>query len=199
MNIIKDVDLINDVDKYDVILLGTSTYYALNNGFQKKVATNYPYVAKMNETIRYGDNRQLGKVLEAKENGQPTFCLLYMAKGYGFRPDLQKEFICYDSLEKCLRIVNTLYKGKNIASPIIGSTPFDGNGDKDKIIQMFSDLLSDCNVTLYDYVQKSDRDEQRDEYLAHKAMGREAFYEYIRERKLKNKIKIKNEKNNQIE
>ena len=48
VTIIKDIPLINDVFKYDVILVGTSINNALGNGFQRQVKINFPVVDEIN-------------------------------------------------------------------------------------------------------------------------------------------------------
>ena len=46
-------------------------------------------------------------------------------------------------------------KDKKIACPLLGCTPFDGNGNKDKVIDIISNTLIDVDITIYDYVQKT--------------------------------------------
>ncbi len=60
IKIIKNVDLINDIDKYDVILVGTNTYHTMGNGFQKKIRFKCPESYKLNLTTKYGDKKKLG-------------------------------------------------------------------------------------------------------------------------------------------
>ena len=42
MNIIKDSDLIWETDNFDVILVGTTIYCSLPDGFQRKMRRKYP-------------------------------------------------------------------------------------------------------------------------------------------------------------
>ena len=44
MNIIKDKDPISLTDDYDVILVGTSIYCMMPNGFQSKIRFKYPEI-----------------------------------------------------------------------------------------------------------------------------------------------------------
>ena len=53
--VIKYRDLIDDVELYDVILIGTNTYCTMNNGFQGKVRKKYNYVYDLNLSTKYGD------------------------------------------------------------------------------------------------------------------------------------------------
>ena len=46
MKIITNEDLIWKTDNYDVILVGTSIYCMLTNGFQSKMRMKYPYIDK---------------------------------------------------------------------------------------------------------------------------------------------------------
>jgi hypothetical protein len=147
---------------------------------------NYPYAYEKNLETKYGDIEKLGTVLECKSEGEPTFCLCFITVGYNFRPDLQKDYLSYEALEKCLKLVNILYKGKKIACPLLGASRFDGNGDKEKIYEIFNKCLTNVDVTIYDYFQKSRAEEMkevRDNELAVKKVDRKAYYEMVAKRK----------------
>lgn len=156
INIVKDIDPINKTDDYDVILVGTNTYGKLANGWQLDMKIKYPQIHKANLSTKYGDTSKVGKYLTIGES--PTICLLYINKGYNFRPDLDPVFLEYDALEECLYRINIEFKGKRVLAPILGSSKFDGNGDKKKIIEIFERLCTNLDVTLYDYEQISARE-----------------------------------------
>ena len=187
INIIKDIDLFDHVSEYDVNLVGTNIYGTMANGFQYKVMLDYPYVFNKNLETRYGDETKLGTLLECADDGSPTFCLCYIVKG-NFRPYQFKDYLDYDALEKCLRLVNIKYKGKNIACPLLGCSRFDGNGDIEKVMDIFNACLKDVNVTIYDYHQKS-RDEEVLETFRHEMKVREndrdEYYKLVSIRKKK--------------
>ena len=186
INVIKDVDIYDHFSEYDVILIGTNLYCTMSQGIQLKVMLNYHYAFERNLETKYGDIDKLGTVLECKSEGEPTFCLCFITKGYNFRPDKEKDYLSYEALEKCLNLVNILYKGKNIACPLLGSSRFDGNGDKEKIYEIFNRTLKDVNVTIFDYFQKSRAEETkevRERELAVKKVDREAYYKMVAERK----------------
>ena len=188
INIIKDVDLFEHFDEYDVILIGTNNYCTMSHGIQLKVMLNYHYVYEKNMETKYADPEKLGTILECKSDGEPTFCLCFISNGYGFRPDLNKEYVSYESIEKCLKLVNILYKGKKIATTLLGSSRFDGNGDRDRILEIFNNSITDVELTIYDYRQKS-RDEEmkevRQKELEVKKVDREKYYKMVSERKKK--------------
>ena len=186
INIIKDVDIYDHFSEYDAILIGTNLYCTMSQGVQLKVMLNYPYAYNKNLETKYGDKDKLGTVLECKSEGEPTFCLCFITKGYNFRPDLESDYLSYEALEKCLNLVNILYKGKNIACPLLGSSRFDGNGNKEKIYEIFNNTLKDVNVTIFDYFQKSRAEETkevRERELAVKKVDRKAYYEMVAKRK----------------
>jgi hypothetical protein len=146
---------------------------------------NYPYVYNKNLETKYGDMNKLGTVLECTSEGEPTFCLCFIVKG-NFRPDLEKDYLSYESLENCLKLVNILYKGKRIACPLLGASRFDGNGDRERIMEIFNRCTNDIELTIFDYFQPS-RDEEltkmmRDEYEV-KKHDKEAFYKLVAKRK----------------
>lgn len=187
VNIIKDVDLFEHVDEYEAVLIGTGTYCTMSQGIQLKVMLNYPYVYDKNLETKYGSIDKLGTILECEHEKDPKFCLCFIYEG-NFRPDIRKDYLSYESLEKCLSLVNILYKGRKIATTLLGASRFDGNGDRDKIMEIFERTLTDVNVTIYDYFQKSRAEEMkevRDNELAVKKVDREAYYQMVAERKRK--------------
>lgn len=186
INVIKDVDLFEHVSDYDAVLIGTNTYCTMSQGIQLKIMLNYHYVYEKNLETKYADPEKLGTILECKSDGEPTFCLCFITNSYNFRPDLQKDFLSYESLEKCLRLVNLLYRGKKIATTLLGASRFDGNGDKDKIMEIFNNTIKDVDLTIYDYHQKSRAEEMkevREKELEVKKRDRTEYYKMVAERK----------------
>jgi hypothetical protein len=76
IEVVKDKDLIWDTDKYDVILVGTSIYNMLTQGFQSKMSVKYPYIVDTNNTTNYADTRKYGKRLTIQ--GEPIISLMYI-------------------------------------------------------------------------------------------------------------------------
>ena len=193
INIIKDIDLFDHVNDYDVTLVGTNINCLLTQGLQRKIMLNYPYVQEMNMKTKYGDISKLGTLLECKSDVEPNFTLLFICKG-NYRPDLNKEYLSYDSLEKCLSIVDKLYKGKNVATPMLGTSRFDGNGDKDKVLEIFQRTIKNVNLTIYDYFQKSREEELKEirkKEIEVKNTDYQKYREMVRERKEKADIRRK--------
>lgn len=186
INIIQDIDIYEHLNEYDVILVGTNVYCTMSQGLQLQLMLNYPYVYNKNLETKYGDIEKMGTLLECKKENYPTICLCFITKGYNFRPDLESDYLSYDSLAQCLCKVNIIYKGKNVACPLLGSSRFDGNGDKDKIYEIFKNILTDVNVTIYDYHQKR-RDEMmkevRERELEIKKQDHKKYYEAVAKRK----------------
>ena len=194
IKIIKDIDLFDNVKDYDIVLVGTNIYCNLSQGFQRKVMLNYPYVQEMNMSTKYADKKKLGTILECKNEGNPTFLLLYITEG-NFRPDLKKDTLSYESLEKCIKLINILYKGMNIACPFLGSSRFDGNGDKDKILKIIENNSKNVNITIFDYEQKSRAEElkeTREKELKLKEENADAYYEAVKKRKEEAEKRYKN-------
>lgn len=186
VNIIKDVDLFEHIKEYDVILVGTNVYCNMGQGFQRKVMVNYPYAFDDNMSTKYGDQSKLGTIIESKRENQPTFVLLFITIGYNFRPDIQNDFLDYNALEKTLKLVNVLYKGKKVATTLLGTSRFDGNGNKEKVIEIFNKSCSDIDITIYDYFQKTVNEEKieiRKRELEVKAVDRKKYYQMVNERK----------------
>lgn len=192
----KGKDLYDDISKYDVILIGTDIYCNMSQGFQRKVMLNYPYVLDVNMSTRYADKSKMGSIEECKKNGNPIFVLLFISEG-NHRPDLKKETLSYESLEKCIGLCNILYKGKNVACTFLGTSKFDGNGDKDKVFKILSENSSNINLTVYDYIQLSRSEELkkiRTDELKIKEVDADAYYEAVKKRKTEAEERYKKNK-----
>lgn len=161
ITIIKDKELINDIFQYDVILIGTSIMNSLGNGFQYQIKINFPFVEKINKETNYGDKRKLGTVKVVNSN--PIFCLLYINSGRR-RPDINPEYLDYDALENCIKLINENFQGKKIASTIIGLDKFEGDGDRHKILDIIQNNSTNIDLYLYDYQQISLDDERNERW-----------------------------------
>ena len=190
VDIITEVDLFDHVSKYDAVLVGTNINYSMRHGFQRKIALNYPYVYDSNLSTKYGDLNKMGTIIECKKNNNPIFIICYINKNFNTRPDIIKDYLDYDALEKCIKLINVIYKGKNLATTMIGCSKFDGNGDKNKVIDIIKRNSNSINITLYDYVQKS-KDEMYKEILEKEHLIKEKdinlYYKVVAERKEKEK------------
>lgn len=164
LKIIKDKDPIWETDNFDVILIGTSIYNQLNGGFQSKIKYKYPIVDEKNRETKYADFSKLGTRITI--NNTPIISLMYIC-GYP-RPNI--DTVDYDSLTKCLLTANAEFRGKKIMATIIGSSQFDGNGDKDKCLKIIKDSTKDLDITLYDYEQKKRIDEIREQKMYLKSL-----------------------------
>ena len=164
LKIIKDKDPIWETDKFDVILIGTSIYNQLNGGFQSKIKYKYPIVDEKNRDTKYADFSKLGTRITI--NDTPIISLMYIC-GYP-RPNI--DTVDYDSLTKCLLTANAEFRGKKVMATILGSSQFDGNGDKDKCLKIIEDSTKDLDITLYDYEQKKRADEIREQKMYLKSL-----------------------------
>ena len=161
---IKDIDLFGEIEKYDVVLIGTNTYNILGNGIQRKIRKKYPIVHKENMKTKYGDKAKLGTTLSVDIGG--TIIILCYITGFpNARPDLATDYLDYEALEKCMAYVNENLKGKNVATTVIGSSRFDGNGDRDRIINILEKNNNNINLTVYDFFQMSRDEENKAQWL----------------------------------
>lgn len=153
INIIENEDAIWHVEDYDVVLLGTSVYNMLTNGFQSKLAVKYPYLYDAVDDTNYADLRKLGTCKHV--DGTPEVCLMFMCK----YPNKTKLFTDYESIESCFKYANIRYSGKKCLTTVVGSTRFDGNGDKKTILDIIERNSDNLILDIYDYEQLHKRDE----------------------------------------
>lgn len=155
INLIHDKYLIEEIFDYDVIIVGTGIHNALGNGFQHDIKINFPIVEEMVKKTPYADVRKLGTVTVV--NTKPIFCVGFIHQG-GYRKDLTPDYLKYDALENVLSLIDDNFEGKRIATTLIGSSKFDGNGDKNKIIELFERLSDKNQYFIYDYEQRDYRE-----------------------------------------
>jgi len=151
VKVVKEIDLIDHIKDYDVILVGTNTYHAMGDGFQRKIRTRYPHTYKLNISTKYGDINKIGSRIST--DGTPIFSLCFITHGYNFRPDLNPDYLNYEALENCIKTANIEFSGLNVATTMIGSSKYDGNGDKDRIMEILNKNSDKINLFVYDYVQ----------------------------------------------
>lgn len=155
VTIVKDKFLIEDIKKYTIVLVPMSANNSMNSGFAYEIGLNFPSIREKVQTTPYGDRRKFGTVSVFKDDGI-TFCICFMHTGGQSK---QMEYVKYDSLADCLDLININFKGKTVASPILGSTKYDGRGDKEKIINIFKEHCTDIDLILYDYEERNFMDE----------------------------------------
>jgi hypothetical protein len=185
-----------DSGKYDYSLVSADCYCHFPNGYGRKVRLYYDYVFKKEMQTKYGDLNKLGTLFAVNGQKSQNFIILYIMKGYNFRPDKEKDYFEYDAFKKCMKKINIEYSGKKIICPLFGINKFDGNGDKEKIKQIIESNCDRINLTVYDYKQKTREEELKEEIEKLRKLKEENYDEYkkrIAERKLKaKKLKEKN-------
>ena len=157
ISIIKNKEAIYDTEKYEVVLVGVSTHNMLMGNFQGKIGVKYPIVEQANNNTAYGDLRKLGKRLTIDNlgEGKPIISLMYICT----YPSIKKDFIDYNALEKCLKTANNEFKGKKVLTTLLGSTRFDGRGEREKCLEIIDKNTKDLDLYIYDYEQISIKDE----------------------------------------
>ena len=158
INIIKDKDPIFYTNEYDVILVGTSIYCMLTNGFQNKIKNKFPIADELNDKTNYGDLRKLGKRLTIEN--KPIISLMYICK----YPNKSRVTVDYNALENAIATANSEFNGKKVLCTIAGSSIYDGNGDKDKIMDIIKNNSDKLDLTIFDYIQKDKNKEIQEVY-----------------------------------
>ena len=180
---IRNEAILNHIFEHDVILVPMSINSSMNKGFRHDIAVNFPQVKAEELTTNYGDRRKYGTIYPI-ECECMVFCMCYMYKTK-YNTSVGNDTVDYEALCSCLELVKKKYGNYNIATPILGESKFDGNGNKAKILSIIEDKLSDCNVTVYDYNQVDNKHECFKEIAAlHKRLRDKEINgeEYIKER-----------------
>jgi hypothetical protein len=187
INFIHDKPLIEDIFDYDVIIIGTSIYNSLGNGVQYDIKINFPKVEEVVKKTPYADHRKLGTVSVIEDT--PIFCVGFINKG-GFRKDITPDYLDYNALKDVLYLVDDNFENKKIATTLIGCSKFDGNGDKNKVLELFSNLPDKNDYFIYDYEQRDYREVNNEKWA--KIIEQVGKIPYEELRKLKDEyIKIR--------
>ncbi len=156
--------LIDCVYSYDVVLVGMGINNAFSRGFLSYISACFPEVKEAeNEESPYGDRRKYGTILPIKHDGI-IFCMCYVHSG-GYRKNGGK-FIDTENLKKCLSTVVKKFKGKKIASPLIGASQFDGGAPAEEIMEIYEAIFSDADIDVYLYDDTTLNDEVYKEFSA---------------------------------
>ena len=155
VTIIPNKPLIEDIFDYDVILIGTGIHNTLGNGFQHDIKINFPFVEDALKKTPYADKRKMGTVTVV--NTTPCYCLCFIHSG-GFNPYLNPVFLDYNALTDVLHLIDNNFENKRIATSFIGCSRFDGNGDKEKVLEIFNGLSGKNEYFIYDYEQRDYRE-----------------------------------------
>jgi hypothetical protein len=154
INLIHNTPLIEDIFNYDVIIIGTGIHNALGNGFQYDMKINFPIIEETVKKTKYADPRKLGSV--SVINMKPIVCIGFIHKG-GYRSDLKSDYLDYDALKEVVELINDHFKGKRIATTLIGCSQYDGNGNIQRVLSLFEGLSDENEYFLYDYEQRDYR------------------------------------------
>ena len=127
MKINSENHLINDIYKYDVVLLWMDINNSMSKGFLKYVDVNFPELKYKEIKSGYGDLRKLGKINTIKTKNT-TFCI-----GYVYR----NNEISIKLLEECSKAIKTAYNTNRIAAIHILN---------DEILEKF---FNDLDITFY--------------------------------------------------
>ena len=180
IHFIHDKPLIEDIFNYDVIIVGTGIHNALGNGFQYDVKINFPSVEYAIKQTAYADPRKLGTVIVVKET--PLFCVGFIHQG-GFRKDLQPVYVDYQAVTNVLRLIDENTSNKKIATTLIGCSEFDGNGDKQIILDILNGLSENNEYYIYDYTQRDYREVNNEKWAEITSLVGKIPYDELRKLK----------------
>lgn len=147
INIVKDKEPIWEVEKYDVVLIGTTIYNNLNNGFQSKMRAKYPFLDAELDKTPYADRRKLGTRITVHQN--PIISILFVSR----YPNKHKVTLDFNALENALSTANAEFRGKKVLTTLIGTTLYDGNAPRDKVLELMERCCRNMDVDVYDYYQ----------------------------------------------
>lgn len=149
LTVIQDKDPIFITGDYEVVLLGTSIYGLLQEGFQRKMKFKYPYIDEANIKQPYGDMRRLGTRLTIQRDNDPCISLLYISA----RSGKHKYVLDKDALAHALQTANKEFAGKKVLTTVMGVNTWDGRGNREEVIEIIKNNTQDLNLFLYDFVE----------------------------------------------
>ena len=150
----------------DAILHQVNCKGVMGSGVAKQVKERYPVVYQRykaccddygKEQLMYGHKKSLllGQIqicykqdylVDDQNIDTQVIVNLFAQEGFG----KGRRLTDYAALRKCLEKVNNVFKGKKVAVPYLMSCRR-GGGDWNIVSKMLEDILTDCDVTVYDY------------------------------------------------
>ena len=147
-------ELLPKIKDYEVVLFGMSINNSFAKGLLEEIALNFPKVKEEeNRQSAYGDKTKYGKIFSVEVDGI-VFCACYMNDGGYNKKKNGLDYVDYKALSSCLSEAKKHYGGKKICAPIIGNSFYDGNGNKEQLLKIFKQAFDNCDIDLYDYVQR---------------------------------------------
>lgn len=158
---IEDKDIFWHIYEYDAILVGTNIFGYMTNGFQRKIRKEFPKLAVENAALPYGDLTRMGTMLTRDFNGLSVSLLYIVPVPFKTqsRFGLMEDVLCYDCLEKCLSDADSLYSGMRVATTLLGTSRFDGCGNRERVLDIFNNTVKQMDLTIYDYKQLTPAEE----------------------------------------
>lgn len=147
---ILDTTLIEHIFDYEVVLVPMGPYNSFYRGFSSWLKSCFPNLKPQECKLSpYGNRNKLGTILPIKD-GNIIFCMCYIHDGGYNKKRTGGVFLNYDALESCLKAVASKYKNKRIATIKMGVERGDGNGDEERITQLYEKYFGNMdNVDLY--------------------------------------------------
>ena len=155
---VKEERLLDNIPDFDVILMPMGINNAMNQGFLFDIADRYPQVRESENNTPYGDKRKYGTV-HCTETDGIIFASCYIHNG-GYKKDANGAFLNMEALKECLQLIKKNFSNKKIASPILGVHKCDGNGVRQEIIDLITEYLNECDITLFDFPQPDTKGER---------------------------------------
>ena len=150
VTLINDRDPIDEVENFDVVMLGTTIYGEMQYGFQKRIALKYPYVEQENRVQPYGDLRRLGTRLTFNVKGDPIITLLYICAKVGKK----KYSLHKDKFIHALQTANKEFKGMNVLTTAIGTMKWEGGLTFEESRLIIEENTPELNIYLFTKEQK---------------------------------------------
>ena len=124
----------------------------MGSGVAKQVKEKYPIVFDYykswcdDESLKPGLLGQI-QVVYTDNSGKQAIVNLFAQDKFGYR----QCYTDYGALKKCLQSVNKMFAGTTVAIPYKMSC-CRGGGDWTIVSKMIEETLTDCDVTLYEYI-----------------------------------------------
>ena len=159
---IKNKPLINDIKKYDVVLLIMNINNSMPDGFLREVAINFPSVKEKEIESGYGDKRKYGDVYHIDDVVQFYVC-------YAIRAGQVDEECLKQSLEKA----SGLCKDMKVASVLTGNEEIYKQYFNESTLYLYDDVSIGQKAVLYWKVKELKRQ------LKEKEITREKYEEEL--------------------
>jgi len=132
---------------FEVIIHGCNCFCTMGSGIARTIADQFPTAYKADCATKKGDRNKLGTFTGAAVGEMGYHSPFFIINAYTQYKYTRNEVdVDYDAVQKVMRSINSLFKGKRVGYPLIGAGL--AGGDWNVLSKIIDEELTDVDHTL---------------------------------------------------